>query len=222
MQFIVLSHEVTTMRTRLRCSCFSLEDVMSKLPSFTLLSSLLVSLIPISVAQATPVEFQKIPAVMEQFKQAELYRKKSATLGRLPLATEIGKPFPTYVSDNKGGYTLETENVISNNIVIASMPKPIVNNIYNQWLVPKNTWVKTYGELPTETEFKPFQRIKTIKAIKIDDSLLKLLGSQDGETATIQVSWDPKGMKVYKDGYLADYEYGIAPDEMKANYEKVK
>ncbi len=39
--------------------------------------------------------------------------------------------------------------------------------------------------------------------------MLELMGSEDGKTAVIKVSWDEKGMKVYKDGYLAD-EYGIA------------
>ncbi|TKG27317.1 hypothetical protein FCV85_17345 [Vibrio sp. F13] len=75
------------------------------------------------------------------------------------------------------------------------------------------------GIVFSATEFKPFKRIKTIKAIKIDAEMLELLGSEDGNTAMIKVSWDEKGMKIYKDGYLADYEYGIAPHEMQENYE---
>jgi len=170
---------------------------------------------------SAPIEFQKIPEIMQKFDNAEIFVKKSVTLGRLPIAAEIGTQFATYVSDGKGGVTLETKNIMSDDVVIASMPKPIVENIYNQWLIPKSKWVDTYGPLPTSSEFKPFKRIKTIKAIKIDDRILSLLESKDGETATIQVSWDTNGMVVYKDGYLANYEYGIAPDEMKANYEKV-
>ena len=169
-------------------------------------------------AFAKPVEFQNIPEIMNIFESADLYVKKSATLGRLPEASELGSDFPTYVSDGKGGYSLETRNVMTDSVVIASMSEPIVGEVYNQWLVPKDTWQKTYGNLPTSTEFKPFKRIKTIKAIKIDDELLKLLGSEDGKTAIIKVSWDEQGMKVYKDGYLADYEYGIAPQEMQENY----
>ncbi|NRF25322.1 hypothetical protein HRJ45_10915 [Vibrio coralliilyticus] len=173
-------------------------------------------------AIAKPVEFQNIPEIMNKFESADLYVKKSATLGRLPEASELGSDFPTYVSDGKGGYSLETRNVMTDSVVIASMPEPIVGEVYNQWLVPKGTWQKTYGKLPTSTEFKPFKRIKTIKAIKIDDDMLKLLGSEDGKTAIIKVSWDEQGMKVYKDGYLADYEYGIAPQEMQENYELAK
>ena len=173
-------------------------------------------------AFAKPVEFQNIPEIMNKFESADLYVKKSATLGRLPEASELGSDFPTYVSDGKGGYSLETRNVMTDSVVIASMSEPIVGEVYNPWLVPKVTWLKTYGNLPTSTEFKPFKRIKTIKAIKIDDELLKLLGSEDGKTAIIKVSWDEQGMKVYKDGYLADYEYGIAPQEMQENYELAK
>ncbi|MFA0039346.1 hypothetical protein [Vibrio sp. 10N.261.52.A1] len=171
-------------------------------------------------AFAAPVEFQKIPEIMQQFETAELYVKKSVTLGRLPAESEIGTEFPTYVSDGEGGYSLETNNVMTDDVVIASMPKAIVDDVFNQWLVPKETWISSYGSLPTSTtEFKPFKRIKTTKAIKIDAEMLELMGSEDGKTAVIKVSWDEKGMKVYKDGYLADYEYGIAPHEMQENYE---
>ncbi|MDN3702712.1 hypothetical protein ACFFUO_10150 [Vibrio artabrorum] len=171
-------------------------------------------------AFAAPVEFQKIPEIMKKFETADLYVKKSVTLGRLPAASEIGADFPTYVADGKGGYSLETSNVMTDGVVIASMPNPIVDDVFNQWLVPKETWISSYGSLPTSTtEFKPFKRIKTIKAIKIDADMLKLLGSEDGSTAMIKVSWDEKGMRVYKDGFLADYEYGIAPQEMQENYE---
>lgn len=49
-------------------------------------------------------------------------------------------------------------------VVIASMPKAIVDDVFNQWLVPKETWISSYGSLPkSTTEFKPFNRIKTIK-----------------------------------------------------------
>lgn len=168
---------------------------------------------------SAPVEFQKIPEIMKMFDSAQLYIKSTPTLGRLPKESEIGNDFPTYVSDGQGGYHVETNNTMVKDVVIASMPKPIVGDVYNQWLVPQDVWKGTYGKLPTSTEFKPFKRIKTIKAIKIDEDMLKLMGSTDGQTAIIKVSWDENGMKVYKDGFLANYEYGIAPEEMKANYE---
>ncbi|WCE28322.1 hypothetical protein [Vibrio sp. SCSIO 43137] len=185
-----------------------------------------LSLLPLSIlaanAFAEPVEFQKIPQIMAKFENPQLFVKKARTLGRLAEANEIGKPFDTYVSDGKGGYTLETSNTMSDDVVVASMPEPIAGEVYNQWLVPKSKWVENYGKLPESTKFESFRRVKTIKAIKIDDEMLKLLESTDGKTAIIKVSWDKNGMTVYKDGYLANYEYGIAPEEMKANYELVK
>ncbi|EGU29424.1 hypothetical protein OTK51_01265 [Vibrio scophthalmi] len=177
---------------------------------------------PTALFAAEPVEFQQIPQIMSQFETAPLYVKKAPTLGRLPKQQELGQDFPTYVADGKGGYTLETNNVMTKDVIVASMHTPIVGDVYNQWLIPTNVWVETYGSLPTSTEFQSFKRITTIKAIKIDEQMLDLLGSTDGETAVIKVSWDDKGMKVYKDGYLADYEYGIAPKEMHENYELAK
>ncbi|NOH79641.1 hypothetical protein F0231_07770 [Vibrio sp. RE86] len=171
---------------------------------------------------AAPVEFQKIPEIMDKFENAQIFVKKAKTLGRLPTEKEIGSEFPTYVSDGKGGYSVETRNLVSKDVVIASKETPIVDDVYNQWLVPKTKWVDTYGQLPDSTEFQSFKRIKTIKAIKIDSDMLKLMGSEDGQTATIKVSWSDDGMKVYKDGYLANYEYGIAPEEMEATYELVE
>ncbi|KJG11476.1 hypothetical protein C0W96_11510 [Photobacterium kishitanii] len=184
------------------------------------LTSVAVSLTFSSLSFAnTPVEFQKIPEIMSQFEHAQLFVKKGITFGRLAHKKELQTPFPTYISDGKGSYILETQNIITDDIVIASMPKPIIDNVYNQWLVPKKSWLKTYGALPQSTEFKPFNRIKSIKAIKITEEMLTLLGSKDGKSATIKVSWNTNGMKVYKDGYLANYEYGIAPQEMAKSYQ---
>lgn len=178
--------------------------------------------LPTALFAAEPVEFQKIPQIMNQFDSADLYVKKAPTLGRLPKQQELGQDFPTYVADGKGGYTLETNNIMTDDVVVASMHTPIVDEVYNQWLIPTDVWVDTYGDLPTSTEFESFKRITTIKAVKIDEQMLELLGSTDEKTAVIKVSWDDKGMKVYKDGYLADYEYGIAPKEMHENYELAK
>ncbi len=74
---------------------------------------------------------------MSQFEHAQLFVKKGITFGRLAHKKELQTPFPTYISDGKGSYILETQNIITDDIVIASMPKPIIDNVYNQWLVPK-------------------------------------------------------------------------------------
>ncbi|MGL5220669.1 MAG: hypothetical protein ACRC8G_14675 [Plesiomonas shigelloides] len=185
-------------------------------------SSLLLACCSFSAFSATPIDIKTVPEIMQAFEKPEIYRKRTVTLGRLPQSVEIGQQFPTYVSDGKGGYKLETTNRVTDSVIVARMPFAVAGNIYNEWLIPKDKWQETYGELPTSTKFERFKRIKTIQAIKIDERILKLLNSQDGKTATIAVSWDPKGMQVFKNGYLAEREYGIAPEEMQQNYERIK
>ncbi|MGL5757268.1 hypothetical protein [Plesiomonas sp.] len=175
-----------------------------------------------SVYSDMPVNLQDIPAIMQAFEHADEYRKRTVTLGRLPHKTEIGQQFPTYVADGQGGYKLETTSIVTSEVIIARMPFVVAGNIFHEWLVPKSKWIKEYDGVPTDTTFTRFKRTKTIKAIKIDEKILTLLNSKDQQTAVIAVSWDPKGMIVYKEGYIADHEYGIGPDEMQKNYERVK
>lgn len=171
---------------------------------------------------ASPVVFQDIPALMAQFDSAQVYRKKASTLGRLPHRSELDRVLPTYVADENGKPIQETENTITNVVVIARHPEPVSGAVYNEWLVPMETWLETYGALPQSAEFESFKRVKTIKAIPITDAVLAQLGSQDGETAQIAVDWNAQGMTVYKGGYLTDGGYGIAPQEMKQTYERVE
>ncbi|MCW8331575.1 hypothetical protein MD588_22515 [Photobacterium sp. SDRW27] len=187
----------------------------------TFASLLSVSSFDVS-AEIAPVSFQDIPEVMTEFDTAKEFRKKALTYGRLPHRSEIDRVFPTYVADDNGKPKLETENVVSADVVIARNPEPVSGAVFNEWLVPKEKWEDTYGELPQFVEFAPFKRVKTIKAIPITDEVLTLLGSEDGETAVIAVEWNDQGMTVYKDGYLADGGYGIAPEEMAKTYEEVE
>ncbi|MGL5800637.1 MAG: hypothetical protein ACRCYN_11365, partial [Plesiomonas sp.] len=136
-----------------------------------------------------PVKVKDIPSIMQAFEHAEEYRKRTVTLGRLPNKTEIGQQFPTYVSDGGGGYKLETTNIITESVIIARAPFAIAGNIFNEWLVPKDKWAQIYDGIPMDTKFARFKRIKTIKAIKIDQKILALLNSQDQKTAVIAVEW---------------------------------
>ncbi|MEJ2767003.1 hypothetical protein VV869_23940 [Photobacterium sp. MCCC 1A19761] len=176
-----------------------------------------------ALAETTaPVVFQEIPELMAQFESAPVYRKKALTLGRLPQRRELDRVLPTFVADENGKPVLETENTVTNVVVIARHPVPVSGAVYNEWLVPMETWIEIYGALPQSAEFEPFQRVKTIKAIPVTDEVLLLLGSRDGEAAQIAVDWNEQGMTVYKGGYLTDGGYGIAPHEMAQFYERVE
>lgn len=130
----------------------------------------------------------------------------------------------TYVKSEEGELIEETRNKLNDDVVIARNPEPIGEKngktIYNEWLVPKETWLKNYGENPTE-EFKPYKKKGNIQALEIDQEVLDILGSVDGKTAKIAVDWSDDGMTVYKGGVITDQGYGIAPDELKSTYEEV-
>lgn len=164
------------------------------------------------------VKYQNNKKIMNLFKNnaVEIY-KKSVTLGRLPSDNEIDKILITYISDNNGSFKEETRNKITENVVIARNPKPIISNIYNEWLVPKDIWKKNYG-VDAVKEFKEYQKLGTIKAIEITSDILNELGSIDGLTAKIEVSWNANGMKVFKGGFLTDQGYAISPKELESTY----
>ena len=174
-----------------------------------------------TLTAAMPVVFQDIPEIANKFDQPDVFCKSTPTLGRLPAEDTIGQQFPTYISDGKDGATLETTNTVTDSVVIARMPEAITGDIYNEWLIQKDYWKKTYGELPTDTSIKSYYRVKPIKAVAITDEILTLLDTKDGKTATIMIPWDTNGMVAHKGGYLAGFEYAIAPEEMKANYQQV-
>ncbi|MGF1683288.1 hypothetical protein [Photobacterium minamisatsumaniensis] len=175
-----------------------------------------------AAVENTPVSFQAIPQVMAKFDNAPEYQKKALTYGRLPHEVEIGRVLVTYIADEEGKPEIETENIVTEQVVIARNPEPVSGAVYNEWLVPQEQWALTYGEVPMFDRFMPFQRVKSIKAILITDEILTLLGSEDGNTAVIDVEWTEQGMTVYKDGYLVDAGYGIAPDEMKKTYKLIE
>ena len=172
-------------------------------------------------AFAAPVVFQEVLEIVELFEQPEVFCKSTPTLGRLPSPDMIGKTFPTYVSDGQGGTLLETMNTVTDDVMIARMPEPIVGDTYNEWLVSKEYWKIVYGEVPESTDIKAYYRQKPIEGVEVTGEVLDLLGSKNGKTVVIMIPWDSKGMVAYKGGYLAEFEYAIAPEEMKAHYKKV-
>lgn len=150
------------------------------------------------------------------------YQKKAITLGKLP-SDMVGDTLVTYVK-GENGITQESEMTIEKNHVIARNPHCLGQldgvDVYNEWAMDKSIWLTNYGVEPTD-EFVPYKKVALVKAVVINDEILQLLGSEDGQTARISVSWNDDGMEVYKGGVLTDQGYGIAPDELKQTYEMV-
>lgn len=167
------------------------------------------------------VKYQDNKKIMDLLENNAMeIQKKAVTLGRTPSVNEIGTELVTYVSDGNGGFKEETKNEITDDVVIARNPEAIAPNVYNEWLVPKETWKKNYGTDAVE-DMKEYQKLGTIKAIEITPEILKELGSVNGLTAKIDVSWSDDGMEVFKGGVLTDQGYGIAPAELKSTYQVV-
>ena len=168
------------------------------------------------------VKFQDNEVIMGMFEtNAITIQKKALTSGRLPTEDEVGQELITYVADSEGNVKEETRNVITADVVIARNPTPVADGVYNEWLIDKETWLKNYGVEAT-TEMKEYQKLGTIQALPITEEVLKELGSIDGETAMIEVSWSDSGMEIYKGGMLCDQGYGLAPSEYKNTYQVVE
>ena len=153
------------------------------------------------------------------------YRKKAVTLGRLVRPEEVGQELVTYVPDKEtGGIRKETSNVMSEDQIVSRNPDTIGtdgdHDVYNEWLQGKATWLKNYGELPPSSNgFTPFKKLALIEAAPVDETILEMLGSTDGKTALLGVSWGEGFMEVYLGGYIATAGYGISPADMNSTYE---
>lgn len=178
------------------------------------------------------------------------YRKNTLTLGRLPSDFEISKSFTTYISDGNNNIKEETTNIITNDVVIARNPDSIGTKrigfitelIYNEWLVPKETWIKNYGRLPNPEKkllvsindinvfndyFEPMKKVATIQAIEITNDIfkqLKQIGLKESPKLNsyliLPVDWSPNGMKFTIGDFLTNQGYTIDKEEMSKTYKK--
>lgn len=127
----------------------------------------------------------------------------------------------TYVKNNEE-IIEETRNEIKENHIIARNLIPIGFKddklIYNEWLIPEDIWKKNYNT-SVDTKFRPYKKNNIIKAILIDENVLKILGSKDLNKVKIKVDWNDTGMFVFKNGYLTDQGYGIEVNEFNKTYE---
>ena len=145
--------------------------------------------------------------------------KKAKTLARLPKESEIGKNFDTFV-EKKGIIVKESDATITKNSVIARNPVPLSNGSFNEWPMDIETFQKNYGCKPT-FEFKPYKKTITNNVIVIDDEILNILGSKDGKTAQLAISWDTNGMLVHKGDFLFDAGYAVDKREFNNTYEVI-
>ena len=159
-----------------------------------------------------------MPRIKELLAEAPAYQKSGVTLGRLKSSSDPVE-FITYTSDGKGGYEEEGRN--SADGVVARNPIPIVDGIYNEWIISKDKWIELYGKLPvSDTEFEKFKRQGTSKFIKITDEVAAMLGgTDDSGNIYLEVSWDPDGVIAKIGDYLAEGGHRVEKREFANTWE---
>lgn len=205
---------------------------------------------------------KKIAKLFKKTKELEIgeYQKSAKTLGRIPSDFEIGRELHTFVLNKDGAPVREATNIISEDVVIARNPEELYSYItggyinehretyYNEWLVPKETWIKNYGRLPESKEafdhykefssefvaagmaqpnsiFEPMKKIAKIQAIEVTDEIYKELQKtlkQEGNFLLLPVEWSKEPMKFEKGDFITNQGYSINRAEMEKTYEKVQ
>lgn len=154
---------------------------------------------------------------------SDSYVKKEKTLLRKPNPWEIGTTIITYVKDGDN-IRIESSSPVNQDSIIAKNPNQFFDSagkiFYNIWPINIEVVKKNYGEIEDDLtfEFQPFQKIKSLKAVQIDDNIISILGCND--KIEIDVSWSDKPMIAIKGDYLTDGGYSISAENMK-DYEEL-
>jgi hypothetical protein len=97
------------------------------------------------------------------------------------------------------------------------------NNIFNEWLIPKATAIKNYGEDVVKslntTTFSNHKKKATLKGIILTEEVMKKLG-QEGDTLSIKVSWSEEPMFAKVGDLITDGGYSVSQHDMN-DYEKL-
>ena len=157
---------------------------------------------------------------------APSFQKSALTGLRNPQLSEMGQEFITYVLKD-GALRVESKNTVSEDVVVARNPGVIGQidgkDVYNEWLVPKATAIKNYGEsvvsgLTDEVTYHKKQA--TIKAVELTSDIMEKLGVK-GDVLNIKVSWSPEPMVAHVGDYITNGGYSVSQKDMKDTYEPV-
>lgn len=172
------------------------------------------------------IEYLQNEEVKALIDKAPSYQKSALTGLRNPEPSELGQGFTTYVLKN-GELRVEATNTVSEDVVVARNPGVIGQldgkDVYNEWLVPKATAVKNYGEGVVSgltNEFTEHKKQATIKAVELTPEIMDKLGIE-GNVLNIKVSWSPDPMVAHVGDYITNGGYSVSSTDMKNTYEAV-
>lgn len=173
------------------------------------------------------IEYLQNEEVKAMIEQGGTYQKSAKTGLRNPQISELGNTFNTYVLKD-GALRVESTNTVTEDTVVARNPGVIGQmdgkDVYNEWLVPKATAIKNYGEHVVSNlkdDFTYHRKQATIKAIPLTEDVMKKLGVE-GDILNIKVSWSPEPMVAHVGDFLTDGGYSVSAHDMKNTYEKVE
>lgn len=168
---------------------------------------------------AHPILLTAHPLYSEIFQRATTYRKKTATLLRLPHPHELGTTLQTYVRDASGTLRVESTATIGEDHVIARNPLPLTapwdTSVYNEWLIPAEVVIANYGRDALESltaQFSPHRKLLTIRAVKLTAALCYQLGGSDTHLM-LQLDHGVN-MTIVVGDYLTSKGHGISADNM--------
>lgn len=168
-----------------------------------------------------PIEYLQNTQIVSLINNAPEFQKAERTGFRLPQVGELGQEFITYVKD------CDTVRKESSDVVIARNPTLLGKDnsgkdIYNEWLVPKATVVKIYGQEVLDvlgTDFTQHKKKAIIKAVLLTKEVFDLAGIE-GETFPIKVSLSPEPMIAKLGDYITSGGYSISAHDIKG-YEMI-
>ena len=172
------------------------------------------------------IEYLQNEEVKALIDNAPSFQKSALTGLRNPQLSEMGQEFITYVLKD-GALRVESKNTVSEDVVVARNPGVIGQidgkDVYNEWLVPKATAIKNYGDsvvagLTDEVTYHKKQA--TIKAVELTSDIMEKLGVK-GDVLNIKVSWSPEPMVAHVGDFITNGGYSVSQKDMKDTYEPV-
>ena len=172
------------------------------------------------------IEYLQNEDVKALIDNAPSFQKSALTGLRNPQLSEMGQEFTTYVLKD-GALRVESKNTVSEDVVVARNPGVIGQidgkDVYNEWLVPKATAIKNYGDsvvagLTDEVTYHKKQA--TIKAVELTSDIMQILGVK-GDVLNIKVSWSPEPMVAHVGDFITNGGYSVSQKDMKDTYEPV-
>lgn len=172
-----------------------------------------------------PIAYRTHPAAVNLFDTAPLYTKAETTALRRVLPEEVGLTLITYKanSDATCGFVREIESVLSEDHIIACNTKRQLGfdeagiPVYNTWAISSAVVEKNYGDAVLSnltTVFQEHRKKATLRAVPLDEALLKAFGVAQGEPLAISVSWSLEPMIAHEGDYITDQGYSISKTDI--------